>query len=362
MKLLNVIYDDVKNPWLGGGGAVRAYEMYKRFPSNIEITLLTGYYPKVKRKEQISENFTCKRIGLSWSYAISRITFVLLVPFYLLWHKDYDIVIDEHTAYSPVFSFFYTKRPVIGYFQNIHSRKVTEGKGRIKAFFSRIFDNIAFRYFKRYITVSPSFITMIEERARHKDFIRLVYNGVSEEFFNVRKQKGDYILFFGRIEIYQKGIDTLLEAYSQLHDKPKLVIAGGGIDSEKVRLMVKKLNLQNVEFIGRYSHKQVLELLSCAICAVMPSRFESFGMTAVEAMASGTAFIGSRIPGLRDVVADCGLLVEPENAQELAKAMEQMLQDTELRQSYEEKGRIRARLFTWEQVSKDMLNVLATTI
>jgi len=362
MKLLNVIYDDVKNPWLGGGGAVRAYEMYKRFPSDIEITLLTGYYLKVKRKEQISENFTCKRIGLSWSYVVSRITFALAVPFYLLRHKDYDIVIDDHTAYSPTFSFFYTKRPVIGSFQNIHSSKAAKGKGFFKAFFAKIFDKIAFKHFKRYITVSPSFVNIIKERASHKDFIRLVYNGVSEEFFNVRKQKNDYILFFGRIEIYQKGIDTLLEAYSQLRDKPKLVIAGGGIDSDKVRLMVKNLNLQNVQFIGRYSHKQALELLSGAICAVMPSRFESFGMTAVEAMASGTAFIGSRIPGLSDVVADCGLLVEPENSRELAKAMEQILKDTTLRQSLEEKGKVRARLFTWEQVSKDMLNILATII
>jgi len=358
LKLLNILYDDVKNPWLGGGGAVRAYEIYKRFPSNVEITLLTGRYPKAKRAESVSENFICKRIGLPWFYALSRITFALSVPFYLMRHKDYDIVIDDHSAYSPTFSFFYTKRPVIGSFQNIHSLKSAEGKGVFKAFFAKIFDKIAFRYFKRYLTVSPYFVTIIKERARHKDNIELVCNGVSEEFFNVQKREKDYVLFFGRIEIYQKGLDTLLEACSLLRDKPKLVIAGGGVDNEKVRLMVKKLNLQDVQFTGRYSHKQALELLSGAICAVMPSRFECFAITPLEAMASGTAFIGSNIPGIQAVVADCGLLVEPENSQELAKAMERMIKDTALRQSLEEKGRIRARSFTWEQISKDMLNVL----
>jgi len=362
IRLLNIIYDDVNNPWLGGGGAMRAYEMYKRFPRNVEVTLLTGRYPKAKRAESISENFTCKRVGLPWSYTVSRITFALSIPFYLLTHKDYDMVIDEHSSFSPAFSFFYTKRPVIGYFQNIHSQKSVEGKGFFKTFFAKIFDKIAFRYFKRYVTVSTSFIKMVEERARHKDNIRLVHNGVSEEFFNVNKTERDYILFFGRIEIYQKGIDTLLEAYSELRDKPKLVIAGGGIDEDKVRLTVKKLGLQNVQFIGRYSHKQACELLSGAVCVVMPSRFESFGITALEAMASGTAFIGSKIPGLQDVVADCGMLVEPENPHGLAEAMERMVKDAALRRSFEEKGRIRARSFMWEQVSKDLLDVLADAV
>ena len=45
MKICHLIYDDVNNPWLGGGGAVRAWEIYRRLAADHEITLVTGKFP-----------------------------------------------------------------------------------------------------------------------------------------------------------------------------------------------------------------------------------------------------------------------------------------------------------------------------
>jgi len=357
VNLLNIIYDDILNPWLGGGGAIRALEIYKRFPSDISVTLLTGSYPGAKPVEQI-HNVKYIRLGLPWSYTISRITFALCVPFFLLRHK-YHLIIEDYSAFSPCFSFFYTKTPVIGSFQNLHSQKSAKGKGILKGFFAQIFDSIALRYFRYYTAVSPNLVSMISKRAAHKKYIKLIGVGVSDNLFNVEKvktQAQDYILYIGRIEIYQKGLDTLLKAYSLLEKRPRLVIAGAGFDFQKVKDLVSELDLKDVEFTGRYSLEQEMDLLKGAICAVMPSRFEGFPMVGLEIMASGTAIIGTRIPGTLEMVQDNGLLVQSENVQELADALKRIIVDKSLREELGRKGRERAREFTWDQISSQWLD------
>ncbi len=356
LNLLNIIYDDIPNPWLGGGGAIRALEIYKRFPSDFSITLLTGSYPGAKPVEN-KLNVKYVRLGLPWSYSISRITFALCVPFYLLKHK-FDLIIEDYSAFSPCFSFFFTKKPVIGSFQNLHSQKSAKGKGYVKGLFAQIFDFVALRYFRYYTAVSPNLVSMISKRAVHKQNIRLIGVGVSDKLFGIEKahtQAQSYILYIGRIEINQKGLDTLLNAYSLLEKRPKLVIAGAGFDFEKVKKLVSELNLKDVEFTGRYSLEQELDLLKGAICAVMPSRFEGFPMVGLEILASGTAMIGTKIPGTLEMVQDNGLLVQSENVQELAGALERIIRDKPFREELGKKGRERARKFTWDRISSEWL-------
>lgn len=357
VNLSNIIYDDIPNPWLGGGGAIRALEIYKRFPSDFRITLITGSYPGAKPVEQI-HNVKYIRLGLPWSYTISRITFALCVPFFLLRHK-HDLIIEDYSAFSPCFSFFYTKKPVIGSFQNLHSQKSAKGKGLFKGFFAKVFDFIALRYFRYYTAVSPNLVSMISKRAVHKEYIRLIGVGVNDSLFSVEKaqtQVQNYILYIGRIEIYQKGLDTLLKAYASLKFRPKLVIAGAGFDYQKIKSMVSELNLQDVEFTGRYSMEQELKLLKNAICAVMPSRFEGFPMVGLEIMASATTLVGTKIPGTSEMVQDNGLLVQPENVQELAGALERIIGDESLREELGRRGRERAREFTWDRISSQWLD------
>ncbi len=356
VKILNVLYDDIPNPWLGGGGAIRALEIYKRFPSDYQVTILTGYYPNALRRETI-QNVQYRRLGLPWSYALSRITFALSVPFHLL-QNDYDIIIDDHSAFSPTFSFFYTKKPVIGSFQNLHSQKSAKGKGACKGFFAEIFDFIALRNFKHYTAVSPNLVSIIQKKAKHKKNIKFIGVGVHDSFFELKKPEkleNGYLLFIGRIEIYQKGIDTLLKAYSKIKNPPKLIIAGNGIDFEEVKRIVADQGIYGVEFFGRYTMQQEIELLKNAICAIMPSRFEGFPMVPLEILASGTPFIGTSIPGTKDLVQENGLLVEKENSEQLSHAIEKLLMDKALRNRLSLQGRSHAKNFTWDLISKEWL-------
>ncbi|MGL6024307.1 MAG: glycosyltransferase family 4 protein, partial [Cetobacterium sp.] len=111
---------------------------------------------------------------------------------------------------------------------------------------------------------------------------------------------------------------TLLRAMKMLPSHYKLVIAGDGEKKNMLEKETKKLGLEKrVEFLGMRS--DVAELFHTADIALHSSYFEGFGITAVEAMASGIPLIASDVPGLSEVVRGGGLLFAPENENDLVE-------------------------------------------
>ena len=94
MRILHLIYDDLDNPWLGGGGAVRTQEIYRRIAARgHRVTVLCGRYPGAARVERRG-GVAYRRVGLSRGYVLSRLTYVLGAA-RLLKHGGYDIVIED---------------------------------------------------------------------------------------------------------------------------------------------------------------------------------------------------------------------------------------------------------------------------
>ena len=73
MRICHLIYDDVDNPWLGGGGAYRARQIYRRLAGRHEITLVTGTFPGAEPVQEV-DGLRLLRVGSPRSYAISRLT------------------------------------------------------------------------------------------------------------------------------------------------------------------------------------------------------------------------------------------------------------------------------------------------
>ena len=129
------------------------------------------------------------------------------------------------------------------------------------------------------------------------------------------------VLFVGRLD-RQKGVDVLYEAMRRLGGRASALVVGSAVVAADNAVAAPG----NVQVTGWLSRDQIAALYAAAQVLVVPSRWEGFGLVAVEAMRAGRAVIASRVGGLPEVVEHgvSGLLVEPGDAGALADALEQV--------------------------------------
>jgi glycosyltransferase involved in cell wall biosynthesis len=187
--------------------------------------------------------------------------------------------------------------------------------------------------------------------------IDMVSAGVPDELFSLQRKPLNFLLYFGRLDIYHKGLDTLLEAFALLlKQQPELElrIAGRGKDAEKVREMADKLGVaSNIRLLGAVSDEERNRLLASAAVQLMPSRFEGFGLAAAEAMAAGVPLVASSAGSLPEVVDEPngGLLVPAGNARALADTARRLLFDWNARETLSARARESAKRFSWASVA-----------
>ena len=135
-------------------------------------------------------------------------------------------------------------------------------------------------------------------------------------------------------QLRKKGMDILLKAwrdFSRKQDGVKLVIGGGGQAAQKAVEWCKEYGIEeSVEFTGALSREQVVAQMQACDVFVLPSRYETFGVVYIEAMACGKPVIAAANGGPDDFVKDFnGILIPPESVDALTQAMLQMTADRE---------------------------------
>lgn len=157
------------------------------------------------------------------------------------------------------------------------------------------------------------------------------------------KEKREGIITVSRL-IKKNGIHHLILALSVLKSEGEIVnltIIGTGPWEKKLRRMVKQHHLEKqVEFLGYIPNNQLKIYLSSSLLFVRPSLWEGFGVSFIEAMASGTCVIGSKTGGITDIISNKknGFLVEVGDIQGLAKTLHKALTDVQLRQRLVKEG------------------------
>ena len=166
-----------------------------------------------------------------------------------------------------------------------------------------------------------------------------------------------YVLFFGTLEP-RKNVGGLLDAYEALttrrRDLPPLVLAGGETPDARAwleRIARPPLN-RLVRHVGYVDPAKRRSLFEGARLLVQPSFDEGFGMPVLEAMTLGVPVIAARRGALPEVVGDAGPLIDPESPEELASAIERLLDDDALWAACAAKGPLRAHHFRWEESSR----------
>jgi len=180
-----------------------------------------------------------------------------------------------------------------------------------------------------------------------------------------------YVIFVGRIT-RQKGVPVLLRAASALTGEAQLVLAAGQADTPEqlaeVTALVDGLRAtrSGVFWIPEMLPKpDVIQLLTHAAVFACPSVYEPLGIVNLEAMACGTAVVGSRTGGIPEVVAEgeTGLLVPPGEPEPLADALNALLRDPGRAQAMGQAGRKRAVAeFGWPAIAAQTADLYAELV
>lgn len=113
-----------------------------------------------------------------------------------------------------------------------------------------------------------------------------------------------------------------------------------------------------VEFVPYTTPSELCRLYREARVFVLPSRYEGFGLTALEEMACGTPVVAGNVASVPEVVADAAILVDPEDTVELSDALYRVFTDSELRRELRTRGLTRAAGFSWKRTAAEVLRIL----
>jgi starch synthase len=180
-----------------------------------------------------------------------------------------------------------------------------------------------------------------------------------------------YVIFVGRIT-RQKGVPVLLRAASRLVPQAQLVLCAGQADTPELEAEVTGLvdglraTRSGVVWIPEMLPKrEVIQLLTHATVFAIPSIYEPLGIVNLEAMACGTAVVGSRTGGIPEVVADSetGLLVPPGEPEPLAEALNALIRDPDRAAAMGQAGRKRAVAeFGWAAIAAQTVALYAELV
>jgi glycosyltransferase involved in cell wall biosynthesis len=170
-----------------------------------------------------------------------------------------------------------------------------------------------------------------------------------------------YLLYVGNSKAH-KNLKRLLEAFDKIDCASLRLILTGRPTLELSAHIHSLRGKDRVIFIGSLTDQELAALYRGASFLILPSLFEGFGLPVVEAMASGTPVIASRMAALPEVTGEAGLLVDPLDVADIRKKMERMLSDAVLRNRLRQAGLARAQLFSWDTVAEKVRNVLQRAI
>ncbi|HOX38605.1 MAG TPA: glycosyltransferase family 1 protein [Candidatus Brocadiia bacterium] len=206
--------------------------------------------------------------------------------------------------------------------------------------------------------------------------VRVVHLGVDERFRPLDKEglksqlvgigvgSRPYLLYVGGLDA-RKNLKTLVKAFDIFRDEtnynPLLVVVGearkamGNIATKPDSIVAGARNREDILFLGYASDEDLVSLYNGAMLLIIPSLYEAFGLTAVEAMACGTPVIGSNNAAIPEVGGDAALYFSPNEPEQMAHCMARVLSEPELAQRMRLRGLERARLFSWKEKARQTL-------
>jgi glycosyltransferase involved in cell wall biosynthesis len=189
-------------------------------------------------------------------------------------------------------------------------------------------------------------------------------NKIKELDMNDLKKKfginASYILFVGTLQP-RKNITKLIEAFSKINkNNIQLVIVGKkGWLYEDILEAPKKFGVEDkVRFLDFVENEDLFYLYKNALCFVLPSLYEGFGLPVLEAMKYGCPVLASNVSSLPEAGGDAAVYFNPMDVDDIKEKIDKVISDEKLREEMRKKGFKQVKKFSWEKTAKKTLAVL----
>lgn len=365
INILVFNWRDTKHVW-GGGSETYIHEVSKRWvKEGNSVTVFCGNDGRSSRNDLIDGVKIVRRGGFYTVY------FWAFVYYVLKFRRKFDVVVDSENG-LPFFSPLFVRVPKFLLIHHIHQEVFRMHLSFPFSHLAMLLESklmpLVYRN-QRVITVSESSKKeILKMRLSKFKSIEIINPGINSAEYK-RQKKTSYvsILYLGRLKPY-KNIDIALKAFAEILKTKKdaiFYIAGVGESLDNLRNLARSLEIyDSVKFLGRVSDEEKSDLLSSCWVMVQPSMIEGWGITVIEANASGTPVVASNVNGLKDSIVDgvTGLLVKPGDHIELAQNVLTMIKNKKSLQKFSNEAYLWSKKFSWDLSAKVFLEQLRLVV
>jgi glycosyltransferase involved in cell wall biosynthesis len=345
-------YDAPGNPYYSGGGARAIHEIARELAARHRLTVVTGRFPG--SGDENVDGVHYRRLGPAGAGPrLGQLLFQFLLPLAARRFEG-DLWVESLTPpFSTACLPWFSRRPVVALTQVLAGEAMSR---KYKLPFGAI-ERWGLKAYRQAVATSEHLRGRLLA-ANPRLNVRVIPNGVPRELVErpVRKTE-EHLLFLGRLDVHQKGLDLLLEAVARLQGEPPLpwVVAGAGTPADEafVRRRIGELGLGGqVRLAGRVDDAGKEDLLRRAMLLAMPSRFEASPLVAIEAFCFQTPVVLFGIPELAGLPDSACVRAPPFDVGALARTIRELAGDGARRQALGRAGKEFAHRFAWDDLAR----------
>ena len=347
------IYDHVGNPHYGGGGAVVVRELATRMARDFSVTVYCGSYRGSRSHVDGGVRYVFLPVGWAGPRA-GQLLFALVLPLIALARRPAVWIESLTPPFSVSLLPKLSRAPVVALVQMLSGADM---RRRYRIPFDRV-ERRGLRWYRTFVVLNEADEDAVRTANPAATVVRIP-NGVTiPAAEDVDAGREDHILFLGRIDVTQKGLDLLLAAVGSDPPLP-VVIAGSGTrrEEEQLRRLVAD---RRIRLVGRVDGAEKARLLRDCAFMVVPSRYETFCLSALEAMAYGKPVVHFDLERLRWIGDGCGIRVPAFDVDALGTAIGFLASQAETRRALGRNARTHSLEFGWDAVAERYTELVRT--